>query len=68
MTLTSPEIKAYSIDQLSAAYSIGRSLIYKEIGKGSLQTIKVGKRTLITVEAAESWINSKKSGGSNENN
>ncbi len=63
MTLNTPEIKAYSIPTFCSTYSIGRSLAYKEIKKGTLKVVKVGKRTLIPIQAAESWLNDKMAGG-----
>ena len=63
MTRDVIEIKAYSIPTFCSAYNIGRSLAYKEIKKGSLKAVKVGKRTLIPIHAAESWLNEKMTGG-----
>lgn len=42
---------------------ISKSKIYLEIGKGALRAIKVGGRTLIPMEAAESWLASQPSLG-----
>ena len=46
---------AYSIYEFANAYSVGRSKVYEEIREGRLRIIKVGKRTLIPVEAAAEW-------------
>jgi predicted DNA-binding transcriptional regulator AlpA len=48
--------KAYTINDFCKAYSISRSLFYKlkEQGKAP-KTFTLGKRVLISSEAAESW-------------
>ncbi len=50
--------KAYTINSFCAAYSISRSLFYKlqEQGKAP-KTFKLGKRVLISRDAAEAWQN-----------
>jgi excisionase family DNA binding protein len=47
-TMTIPEFRDWS--------KISRSQIYREIGSGALPAIKVGRRTLITTEAATAWL------------
>lgn len=37
---------------------ISRTRTYQEIGRGALAAIKVGRRTLIPVEAAQDWLRS----------
>lgn len=46
---------AYTVDQFSDAFGVGRSKIYVEIGAGRLRTFKVGGRTLIAGEDAIAW-------------
>ncbi len=46
---------AYGVDGFGKAYNIGRTTTYEEIKKGRLRTFKVGKRRLISVEAAAKW-------------
>ena len=50
----------HSIPEFCAQHGISRSLLYKLLqqGKGP-RIIKVGKRTLITNEAAEEWRRSR---------
>jgi len=47
---------ALSIDQFCKWAGIGRSLAYKEIDAGKLKTKKVGRRTIITLDAARDWL------------
>ena len=35
---------------------VGRTTIYEEIGKGTLTSVKIGKRRLITIEALRAWL------------
>ncbi len=53
----SGELGAFSIEQFCEWAGIGRSLAYKEIATGRLRTKKVGRRTLITLDDARSWLN-----------
>ncbi|MGB4108044.1 MAG: DNA-binding protein [Alphaproteobacteria bacterium] len=57
------EIQAYDIESFSKAFSIGRTKIYAEILSGRLKKLKVGRRTIITKQAAEAWLNSLQSEG-----
>jgi len=50
--------KAYSISELSNVVSLGRTKLYEEIKEGRLKTRKVGRRTLITAQDADAWLNS----------
>lgn len=47
---------AMSIETFCQWAGIGRSLAYKEIEAGRLRIKKVGRRTLITLEAARAWL------------
>jgi hypothetical protein len=51
-----PDRLAYSVDELSAAGSVGRQLIYDAIGAGALRAKKCGDRTLILHKEAERWL------------
>lgn len=51
---TSPH--AYDILTFCGLYGIGRTLAYREIKEGRLKIVKVGRRTLITAEAAQQWL------------
>ncbi len=46
---------AYGVDGFAKAHDVGRTLVYEEIRKGRLRTFLVGKRRLISVEAAAEW-------------
>lgn len=50
------EKKAYDIKSFCKAYSISRTLTYREIASGRLQILKLGRKTLITRQAAENWL------------
>ena len=49
--------KAYTINEFCKAHDISRSLFYKlqAIGKAP-ETFTLGRRVLISVEAAERWL------------
>lgn len=49
-------VGAMSIDDFCRWAGIGRSLAYTEIAAGRLRTTKVGRRTLVTAEAASTWL------------
>ena len=46
-----------SIRDFGRSYGIGHTKIYEEINAGRLRALKVGKRTLISADAAEDWLN-----------
>jgi excisionase family DNA binding protein len=48
--------RAFSISQFCLRYGIGRTNAYQEIAAGRLRAVKVGRRTLITRDAAETWL------------
>lgn len=54
--------KAYDLKSFCEAFSIGRTKVYQEIREGKLKTLKVGRRTIITAQAADDWLNSLPSG------
>ncbi len=45
----------YDVGQFLRAYPIGRTKFYQEIAAGRIRVMKVGRRTLITKEAAAKW-------------
>jgi excisionase family DNA binding protein len=45
-----------SIDEAGAALSLGRSLLYSEIGAGRLRSIRVGRRRLVPSDAIRAYI------------
>ncbi len=49
---------AYGVEELSRAMGMARTAIYAAIANGTLRTFKVGRRRLISVEAAHEYIRS----------
>ena len=47
---------AYSIAKACALSSVGRTTLYAAISRGDLRTRKVGRRTLITAQDLQSWL------------
>jgi len=47
---------AYSIAELPAIVSLGRSHIYEEIKAGRLRTVKAGRRTLVLADDLQTWL------------
>lgn len=55
-----PPRRAYSVPEFCEAYRISRSLFYDEVRRGTgPHTFKAGKRTLVSVEAADEWRRAK---------
>lgn len=50
--------QAYDMRSFCTAYGISRSFAYVEIKAGRLKTLKAGRRTLISRQAADDWLNS----------
>jgi hypothetical protein len=48
--------RAYSISDFCYVYGVGRTHAYAEISAGRLHARKAGRRTLITIDAAEAWL------------
>lgn len=48
--------RAFSIDEFCRRYGIGRTTAYAEIAAGRLRRRKVRKRSLITEDDAEAWL------------
>jgi excisionase family DNA binding protein len=48
--------RAMSIDGFAQRYGIGRTTAYEEIKQKRLRARKVGKRTIITDDDAEAWL------------
>ena len=48
--------RAFSVTEFCLGYGIGRTIAYQEIAAGRLRAVKVGRRTLITRDAAEGWL------------
>jgi hypothetical protein len=50
--------RAMSIAEFCRDYGTGRTTAYQEIKSGRLQARKCGKRTIVTEDAAEAWLQS----------
>jgi excisionase family DNA binding protein len=48
--------RAFPIGEFCRIYGIGRTTAYYEIAARRLRAVKVGRRTLITRDAAEDWL------------
>jgi excisionase family DNA binding protein len=49
------EKMAYRVEEFAEAHGLGRPTVYEEIRAGRLKVAKVGRRTVITTEAARDW-------------
>jgi excisionase family DNA binding protein len=47
---------AYTIAEVCAMASIGRTTVYQSIKEGQLRAIKLGRRTLILAEDLRKWL------------
>lgn len=47
---------AVSAEEAARMCGIGRTTLYAALAAGSLKSIKLGKRRLITVKALEAWL------------
>ncbi len=48
-------VGAFSIPEFAEAFKIGRSTVYELIDSGALRSFHVGRRRLISYQAAEEW-------------
>lgn len=49
--------KQYTVKEFCADHAIGRTSFYEEVAAGRLQACKIGKKTVVSAEAAEAWRN-----------
>jgi len=47
---------AYTIQEAESASGIRKDLLYAEINRGNLKTLKIGRRRLVRAEALEQWL------------
>ncbi len=52
---TTAPVGAYSIPEFAEAFKIGRSTVYELIDSGQIRSFHVGRRRLISYEAAVEW-------------
>ncbi|WP_373696460.1 excisionase family DNA-binding protein [Hyphobacterium lacteum] len=48
--------RAMTIDRFVSAYGVSRAKTYQLLKAGELRGVKVGRRTLIPAESAETWF------------
>jgi hypothetical protein len=53
---TKNDKRAFSIAEFCSLYDVGRTTAYGEIKAKRLHVVKVGKRTLVPADSAESWL------------
>ncbi|MFC0282539.1 helix-turn-helix domain-containing protein [Camelimonas abortus] len=51
-----PVRRALSIPEFCEAYGLSRSTVYRMMANGALPSVKIGKRRLIPVDAAEALL------------
>lgn len=51
-------VRARTVKEFCRAYGVGKSTAYELIAEGTLNAVKMGKRTLIVEESAAHWFNS----------
>lgn len=49
------ERRAWSLSEWGAMYGLGRNSVYNLIAAGTLPTVKIGRRRLVTVEGDEQF-------------
>ena len=52
------ERRVFTISEFLQRYGIGRTRFYEEVAEGRLRLRKLGKKSLVTVDDAEAWLNS----------
>ena len=57
------EVKATSIDGLSAMYGIGKATVERAIARGDLPVARKGRRVVIRIADVEKWIGASKPAG-----
>jgi excisionase family DNA binding protein len=48
--------RAFSIEEFCRRYGLGRTKVYEEIKLGRLRARKIGRRTIVTQDDAENWL------------
>jgi excisionase family DNA binding protein len=56
--MENPIRRALSVEEAAKAAGVGRTLLFEEIRKGHITARKVGRRTIITTDALDAWLNS----------
>jgi excisionase family DNA binding protein len=50
--------RAMSVEEAAKAAGVGRTILFEEIRKGRITARKVGRRTIITIDDLDAWLNS----------
>jgi excisionase family DNA binding protein len=53
-----PIKRAMSVEEAAKAAGVGRTMLFDEIRKGHITARKVGRRTIITIDDFDAWLNS----------
>jgi excisionase family DNA binding protein len=48
--------RALSVGEAAKAAGVGRTLLFEEIRKGRLTARKVGRRTIVTIDDLDRWL------------
>jgi excisionase family DNA binding protein len=48
--------RALSVGEAAKAAGVGRTTLFQEIRNGRITALKVGRRTIITIDALETWL------------
>ncbi len=58
ITITPENRGALTVDEFCGWASIGRSKFYQEVKSGNLTVRKIGRKSVVTMSDAVSWVNS----------
>ncbi|MGA8693936.1 MAG: helix-turn-helix domain-containing protein [Xanthobacteraceae bacterium] len=50
------EKRAFSIAEFCRRYGVGRTKVYEELRQGRLRARKIGRRTIVTKDDADDWL------------
>ncbi|MFZ2081327.1 MAG: helix-turn-helix domain-containing protein [Xanthobacteraceae bacterium] len=50
------EKRAFSIAEFCRRYGVGRTKAYEELRQGRLRARKIGRRTIVTKDDADDWL------------
>jgi excisionase family DNA binding protein len=48
--------RTYTIAEFCQKYQVGRNSFYNEVSAGRLKVVRVGRRVLVRVDDAETWL------------
>ena len=51
-----PQPAAYGMAEFARLHGISRGMAYKELEAGRLRTFRIGRRRLVSRQAAEEWL------------